>query len=713
MKFWGLVFLLVILQSSAMAARRCVDLFALPRQTSMFLPEPAVESILQHEYADSFEDLKSRLKEPGIPPSFIKIEKLLEPRQSHLDVSAMEALERMKWNVRGDLKIPPIAANPAEVGATRPDSPYFRLKHWDWNQLPDYFATKPSRMVFTRLRDLSYLRFALSIAESQHIRSEPTEYSDYDEYKAYPEHADFPAYSPNTPYRPKPLHTMSQVAASIDHQWHLWHLRQILPEEAKKYEQWHEHSGYARLTYPDRARAWTAEARTPAERAEREKFIRYSAEFRQHNRVSSFDHYILERYFALVRDLDAAISTETMAVDTTTALTQWEALRDGLARGSLDYLEAFLDHNSHDTVRKAYLIRVLDEMHRTLKADPRSFLSLSKAQRFQNLYRDAFRRIEAATADIPAPPHVETDLHVFTVVGQRAEELTDRPMPEGTIVDPVAVQIKVSWNPKLGKLESNIVKSIPLADADATVLEAMPELKPLVTAYFNRLRRQKNTWTAHQVQTNEDRELNALMLRSTFFVAMKPGEFAVNELVAMSRIFYGGPRAITRSIQQQTGLTGVLHKIFKTQGASLRQPSLQKPVVVGHPETFVELDFPDLELPERKSNQPVWELGRLLTTSKAVANSSLGMVHFMSDYFLNMGERGMAYMDAGAGQKELYQAMGAREFENPKPLTSPGDYKPVWILNADLMLMKNHYGRKNYEAIRLRENRKARESGTH
>lgn len=500
----------------------------------------------------------------------------------------------------------------------RPKSSHFQERHWDWNILDGYFFNSPSTLTLTKERDLSYLQHVLKTAQA-------------------------------LPSRP-PMREMLQEA---NHTWALKGLESE-PQIKSEYLKYVGQRSYSELysKFMWKAKAWKNEAPTSNLRHRRYEKLRNALQaFRSSN--SSFDLFLLDRYFDLTRQLQHTAYMSELMPSPRLQLTNWDVFEKGLSYGSLDYLTDFLFQNSHDMESKKYLATILQEMKQLV---PQSPIALKDARQFSespfdSYFSQARKQVEARITKMPAPPQYESDLYIFSPSHQPGEK------------NPAFLQtVLVRWNPILGKLQSFVTESIPVLKLPGQTFTEGPTvsnqktLKEYIRNYFDRLRKDK-AYAPEEIAIDEKKELAALQMNTIVFAFTRPG---TTELLAMMRVFDGTDAPI-----------------------------------------YIEREFPHLQLPERKLKEPVLEIGRVLSSPDIQAHSLDLMMARVADYFSNTNQRGSVYADSNQSATVYYRRKGMSVAYTPEQLQQAQEATPLWVLKMPVSQWIEQ-NTKPYESVQTR-----------
>lgn len=635
-------FIAWILSSSAVAGgNQCHGVFepANPRR------ERAIEAAVQekHEIASKISEIKGRLARyfghewqhpDSLSDAFAAREVLqgLERFGSLIDIQIVDTYVSVLEATQGkyEVRVPGFYID--LFMGQRPKSALFQERHWDWNIFINYFFNEASTFTFTKQTDLDYLRHILAEAQAQPSRR-----------------------------------SLREVLEKANVSWTLKHL-QHFPEIAAQLRVFSGTRSYRAIyqTFSQKVAKWRTEAeKTDAGRLLFQETINALRSFRSSNSI--FDLLIFERYFELAQKHPHL----TLSVSSETQMTDWKVFEGPLASGSIQNLTDFLFQNSHDAQAKAYLLRILNQMTLISRRVE------GRGHWFMEVYEHARRTVDRKIPDIPAPEDFRTDLHLFTMVGDRAINYKDKENlgRMNPLSCPSIVEMVVRWNAKLGRPQSYIQESIPLSSFTHPTVSANPLLMQYLKSYFDTLKKNA-TISPEKIEESFRREASAPLARSTFFVFTRPG---TNDLVAMVRLFDGGRLEFFNTHE---------HKHYN-RGEEL---------------TYIERDFPHLRLPGREENLPIIELGRLLATPDAAGNSLGSIMNRVADYLYNQGRHGIVYMDGAEAAMTYYRRSGAAIVYTPEDLRISPHETPIWVLSASMGQIIHQFSPAKYSAVRLREN---------
>jgi hypothetical protein len=288
---------------------------------------------------------------------------------------------------------------------------------------------------------------------------------------------------------------------------------------------------------------------------------------------------------------------------------------------------------------------------------------------FEIVYREAQYDILADTPDQPAPEGYQNDLRIFAMTAE------DSTLPEVRRLSGPAIQeLFVHWNAKLGKLQANVIRSLPLTARAAATVADDPVLSNYLRQYFNVLRANK-TVSNKLIDEHERRQLEAPLNRATFLVFTDP---LSHDLRAMLRIFDGRPLKFL-----EAGLN------------AQERPGAEK--------TDIETDFPHVVFPEREQGLPVYETGRLFASPEVRANSFDQIMGRAADYFSNTNCEGTIYMDGNEISTTYNRRKGATVVYTPDQLHLEAGETPIWILKVGVDQFIQQYTQPEYRSVLPRE----------
>ena len=400
----------------------------------------------------------------------------------------------------------------------------FQEQHWSWKGLTEYLFNSPSVLTFAKQDDLNYLQHVLKTA-----RTMKTENS---------------------------VVYFGNLLAIANRSLVLKRLQKT-PEVRARFIAYEKEDSVQKIwsRFYIKVFTWTSE---PVNRSERNTRAALAERTTSALRTSnmSFDTYILDQYFDLVRAFKIESPKSVGKLASTETLSNWRSFDTGLAQGSLSHATDFLFQNSHDVEMKAHLSRILSEMEKVIAEQPDlADGSASKSsERFQVVYKEAKKRVESQMTLHQAPEMYRTDMHIYTV-HHRAENSGNSDKQQG--LD----RITVRWNSVLGKLQADVVSANLLKDRLKTISD-IPQFRKYVRRYFENFRR-SGTYSQSETTHDETAELEASLADTTFITFTKQG---TSEIVGMIRIFDGNN---------------------------------------GQP-IYIEKEFPHLRLPERESKTPIF-----------------------------------------------------------------------------------------------------------
>lgn len=477
-----------------------------------------------------------------------------------------------------------------DMEAYRPKSNHFQHIHWDWTIFANYLFDNTRSVMLPRKWDLAYLTFVKETAIKMG--------SD------------------------KPLKTVLEQA---DHEW----AQAVLQKDTHVLDQYAEFKmgrSHKQIykSFLQRVTTWISEARTKELRTQRSSAAHdMLASFR--NSTSVFDLMLMEKYF----DLVVRYKVENRIGDTYNMVPKWIHLNDtmalelGLAYGSLHYMTDFIFQNSHNLKVKKHLMDVLNLL------DSFPLKSRYKVGDFFSSYNKAYFDIIESAPKAAPPVRFNKDLHIYS------RSLN----PNEATVDSLEHTI-VHWDEVVGHLQVKTVETYPVDRNKHATVRAHPQLKAYVEEYFELLRSQK-IYSETETNRDEQAELNALLLDSTFFV-FTPSERS--KLISMARLFDG-----TNS------------------------------------KTYIEAEFPHVKFPERETGGNIFEIGRLLSRIEASGENLEIILSRVAEHLYTKKVSGTIYFDVNRAVRALYlRKYKVEEVYTPEQLNIAPGATPVWIMKMSV-----------------------------
>lgn len=239
-----------------------------------------------------------------------------------------------------------------------------------------------------------------------------------------------------------------------------------------------------------------------------------------------------------------------------------------------------------------------------------------------------------------APKEYELNLNIFSVKSELRRSLKSG---RRFLKNPNFVQTDVQWCRIRGRPYSSYGEYVPLAAAKGSNVFAT--LKEHVKSFFG-IYRENETLDEATIDKYEQSELNSPLERATFFVFTDP---RTGKMKAMLRLFDGSP--------------------IETLGSA--------PVSA---DTFIEVDFSNVVLPERERGEDVFEVGRL-GASLDILDGVTPLLARVAEFMSQTGRKGAIYYDALPGATKLYvRNYGAVIAYTPHDLGIPENKPQISIM---------------------------------
>lgn len=382
----------------------------------------------------------------------------------------------------------------------------------------------------------------------------------------------------------------------------------------------------------------------------------------------TLDLYLIHSYKGLLKKYTIeryATGTSLGAVPVS-----WENLSHSLEMGSVSAVEKFAASVAHDTELKAYVLSILSKMINQGRS--------KRTESFNSAFARARWHVDAQLEDVPAPDQYAAEMRVFTLSGKRDPTQIDSEGRVNPYLLPVAVEVKVSWNAKLGRLESSLVGEIPLTEKRGKLRVAdSPRLAHFLQDYFDYFRT-GSAYSENEINQHLELEKNASLIRNTYVVFTAPEH--PDHAVATARIFNGGPIVFSDPVlnQSQNALTEM--------------------------QTPIEQTFPHLDLKERHEGIPVREIGRMLANPKETkVNAFPVLMARLADLLYSSGARGAVYFYGVKKVTDHHVREGAEIVFTPEELRLPAAAEPKWVMRMGVQEMAVQYFTQIFETVRLRQ----------
>jgi hypothetical protein len=438
---------------------------------------------------------------------------------------------------------------------------------------------------------------------------------------------------------------LKAVLEQADHEWTLKNLRAD-PFLLEKYIQYKNGRSHARIykTFVDKVNLWIHEPNSVELTKQREKEAQMTlVSFR--GSTSIFDLMLMERYF----DLVVRYKVEHRLGDTYEMVPKWVHLNDslaielGLSYGSLHYMTDFIFQNAHNLKIKAHVLGVLNLMEKNqIEEQSQSFSFFSH---FNKAYFDNLDQVKKTNA----PANYQTDLHIYS-----------RSMnPSEATVDSLENNI-VQWNREIGQLQMKTAETYPVARNQNTTVRSHPQLKAYVKEYFDQFRTSRE-FSETELIRDEAAELDSRLLNSTFFVFTRPNS---HRLLSMARLFDGT-----------------------------------------NEKTYIESEFPHVEFPERKTNENIYEIGRLLSRPEVKGESLEIIMARIAEHLYTKKMSGTIYFDVKKAVRKFYlRKYPVVEVYNPKQLKLGPKDTPIWVMKMTVEKFIESFFKPEFHSIELRSN---------
>lgn len=508
----------------------------------------------------------------------------------------------------------------------RPRAPYLRANE-SWASLVDYFYDSPSALTVTRVEDLNYLRHVLGTARMLD-RSVSRE----------------------------------EVIRQANKSWQMARLNRFesVREAFTKWIANRSHADIARRLLA-KIHAWAKAPKLSAgEAVARQKALRVSQQIAQSS--STFDLFLLENYFEHVHAFGVLENETQSEINNELQATDWRNFSSNLKLGSLSFIADFAESASHDTELKAYLMAILIKM------------KMSKRDDFATSFEIARWHVDAEIGDVPAPESYQSDLSIFTLIGRRDPYAKPDHVHNTPFVTPLAGEIQVRWNTRLGRLEASLIRAVPLRKHLRVAGDA--RLVKFLDRYFDYFRN-LSSYQDMEIAQHRQYEMNASLVRNTYVVFTRP-EFP-DEAVATVKIFNGSPIDFT-------------------------DEQLQR--MVNDPQEMqssIEHVFPHLVLEERKSGGAVREIGRMLSHPVETKKGFPVLMARVADLLYSSGARGSAYFYGVKKVRDHHVNEGAEIVFLPEDLRLPEGSEDKWVMRMSVDELAAKYFSNIFEAIRLRQ----------
>lgn len=454
---------------------------------------------------------------------------------------------------------------------------------------------------------------------------------------------------------------LADVIREADRSWHLSHL-EAFPTVREAFLGFENGRSYEKLkeVFQRQVEQWIGEGSNSPDLVATRKAAITSAlsTFVWGKNGSSFDLFVFSKYFEVLQQHPKAKFATWFDISEKKPRGDWYFDGDGLATGSVDFVIDYLLQKSHDSAAKAYLWHVLDRMH-----------SLPHDESFARVFTQARRQVDREI-HFPAPEHYQADLHIFTLGGFYTS--VGRDGRAGHVLGhPTLNEVVVRWNSQVGHLEEVLVNRMDIQAKAETPVGENALVSKYLKQYFQVLEA-SGAYSPAQISQFQATELKIPMARTRFLVFTEPG---TEHLMAMVRVFDGNPIRYFQEFRQANQIS--------------------------QDQTNIELEY-RIALPARRSQQPVYELGRLYATDQTAANSLEVIMTRVADYLANTNGRGDVYMEASQARMLRFSRMGAQVVYRPEDLALSATDVPVWILKVPVAQILHQFDYNTYSTVRRR-----------
>ncbi|MBL7557208.1 MAG: hypothetical protein JNM24_15385 [Bdellovibrionaceae bacterium] len=121
--------------------------------------------------------------------------------------------------------------------------------------------------------------------------------------------------------------------------------------------------------------------------------------------------------------------------------------------------------------------------------------------------------------------------------------------------------------------------------------------------------------------------------------------------------------------------------------------------------TFIEREFQNIEIPERKTGEPIYEIGRLFATEKADGNSLGPIMARVAQHLKNTNAKGTIYLDANRAGMKYYSRRRAKVIYTPEQLNQPTGATPLWVMKYTVSEFIKEFLTNDYQTVKTRVNK--------
>lgn len=435
--------------------------------------------------------------------------------------------------------------------------------------------------------------------------------------------------------------TLARVLAQSNHSWAMKNLSPF-PDIREEFERYQKDKTLAQLfsELKTNFHQWAEEPKLLKIRTARYEQINALLESLRISRNSSFDLFIASKYLMATK---LFVNSEGLPPDNNNSadspVTHLGIASLTLAEGSFKGLNHVIFQNSHDYTMKGFFVKTLNKM---ISTGPQT-RHFEHSNPFQHAYFEAHNSVYQAIPKIRPPDGYQTDLQLYT-------------RNKGPLNDTYE-NIFVEWNPISGYPMATLNWSMSSHDARNLSVDSVPILQRYIESYFDHFRK-KNTYHSEEIKRDKEAEWKSNLVNSSFFIFTLP--HSVN-LVTMVRLF----------------------DATKTK-------------------TFIEREFQDIEIPERKKGEPIYEIGRLFATEEADGNSLGPIMARVAQHLKNTNAKGTIYLDANRAGMKYYSRRRAKVIYTPEQLNQPTGATPLWVMKYTVNEFIKEFLTNDYQTVKTR-----------
>ena len=122
--------------------------------------------------------------------------------------------------------------------------------------------------------------------------------------------------------------------------------------------------------------------------------------------------------------------------------------------------------------------------------------------------------------------------------------------------------------------------------------------------------------------------------------------------------------------------------------------------------TYIEEEFENVKIPERKTGEPIFEIGRLLSRPEVESESLEIILARIAEHFYTKKISGMIYFDVKREIRSIYKRKyKAEDVYTPEQLNLAPGATPLWIMKMSVEKFIESFYKPEFQSVKLRANR--------